>query len=119
MFWLRLGALFCVIGLQLALPQPYVTDTNITAIGPFLDQCPANDPAYAQIRADFDIRHNDLPAPTFKCTEPVSAMPLSDLSEDLTIMQTLRTLYYMDRKRTNYLPWTNLRMYDWLKTKIA
>jgi uncharacterized protein (TIGR03437 family) len=28
-------------------------------------------------------------------------------------------MYYMDQGRSNYLPWTNLRLYDWVKSKVA
>jgi len=31
---------------------------QIPSIGPFLERCPQNDPAYAQIRTDFQLRRN-------------------------------------------------------------
>ncbi len=98
---------------------PVVSDTGIVHIARLVDQCPTNDPAYRQIRADFQIRRGGVPSGELACTEPISRMPLALLTEELIYVQALRVLYYMDRGRGGYLPWTSLRMYDWMKSKIA
>ena len=37
------------------------TPAGIANIAAFLDQCPTNDPAYAQIRTDFELRREGVP----------------------------------------------------------
>jgi len=46
-------------------------------------------------------------------------MAPAQISSELAILQSLRVLYYMDQGRSSYLPWTSLRLYDWVKSKIA
>lgn len=92
---------------------------QIANIQVFMDQCATNDPAYATIRADFKIYREGVLAGAIACSEPVSAMPLSQYTDELDAIQALRVIYYMDVGRTNYLQWTPLRLYDWMKTKIT
>ncbi len=93
---------------------------EITDIRRFLDQCPQNDPAIAIIRADFQLRRYgvviaDLPP----CTEPVSAMATAAYSDELIILQGLRAIYHMDRGMGGHLPWTDMSLYDWMKSRIG
>jgi hypothetical protein len=85
----------------------------------FLDQCPQNDPAYAQIRADFEIRRNGQPTTIPPCTEPVSAMATAAYTDELLIVQGLRVAFYMDRGQAGHLPWTAGTLYAWMKSKIG
>lgn len=80
---------------------------DIVNIQQFLDQCPNNDPAYAQIRRDVKIRRNGRLVREIPCTEPVSQMPLSQYTDELITLQILRTIYYLDRGRSGHLPWTS------------
>lgn len=106
-----------------ALPPGIGVNTDgslyIANVSQFLESCPQSDPAITQIRADFTLfRNNDLVGDNIPCTSPVSSMPVSTYSDELIALQTLRVAYYMDMGRTNYLPWTNLRLYDWLVTQV-
>ena len=92
---------------------------EIQNIKTFLDQCPTNDPAYARIRSDFTSYRNGVPVGAIHCSEPVSSMPVAQYTLELAIVQTLRVAYYMDLGRSSYLPWTPLRYYDWLKSKVG
>jgi hypothetical protein len=92
---------------------------QIHNIRAFLDKCPQNDPAYAQIRADFEIRRNGAPTTIGPCTEPVSLMPTSAYTDELLVEQGLRVMLYMDRGQSGHLPWTPGTLYGWMKTKIG
>jgi hypothetical protein len=88
-------------------------------IGPMLDTCPTHDPAYQQIRAEFEIRHNGVVVGEIPCTEPISAMPVAQYTDELIVVQGLRAALYMDLGTTS-LPWApGMRFYDWLKSKHA
>ena len=91
---------------------------DIANIDLFLERCPINDPAYAEIRQDFRILRNGIAVEAVYCAEPVSALPIWQYSEELILIQGLRVLYYMDRGRSNHLPWTNGTIYDWMKTRV-
>ncbi len=96
-------------------------DASIGDIKKFLDTCPVNDPIYSQIKMDFTIRHNVdtiLFMDSIVCSEPVSAMPISQYSDDLIILQSLRVMYYMDKGQSGHLPWTSGALYPWLKSQI-
>lgn len=95
-------------------------NNHIRNIEDFLDSCPKNDPAYEQIKKDFIIMrdNNVVNMDNIKCTEPVSAMQLSDYSDELVVFQALRAAYYMDFGMRGHLPWTEGTLYDWLKTKV-
>ena len=107
--------------LILAVASPLTADSlpPIRNIGTFLQQCPDRDPAYAQIKADFELRREGLPAAEPVCTEPVSAIPVAQYTDELIARQGLRVMYYMDRGQTGHLPWTSGSLYDWMKTKIG
>jgi hypothetical protein len=96
-------------------------NNQIRSIKDFLDSCPKNDPAYEQIKKDFIIRRdgNVVNLDNIKCIEPVSAMQLSDYSDELINLQALRTIYYMDFGMGGHLPWTEGTLYDWLKSKVG
>jgi hypothetical protein len=91
---------------------------EIKQIDRFLEKCPQNDPAFATITHDFTIRRNGAIVPIPACTEPVSAMPVSQYTDALILLQGLRVMYYMDRGQSGHLPWTPGSLYDWMKTKI-
>ena len=93
---------------------------EIRNIRRFLDQCPQNDPAFAQIRADFQLRRDGvIVASTPACTEPVSAMPTAGYTDELIALQALRVIYYMDLGMAGHLPWTPSTLYAWMKSKIG
>lgn len=91
----------------------------ISDIAAFLDQCPPSDPAYAQIRSDFEIRREGVPVGVIPCSEPVSAMSISQYTDELIAVQALRTVYYMEGGRQAAYPWTAGSLYDWLKSKVG
>lgn len=95
------------------------SDAAIPNIERFLDLCPQNDTMYAQIRADFRILRNRVPVGHVTCTELVSGMAGSQITEELQMLQVLQFIYYMDRGRGPYLPWTLSILYDWIKSKIS
>ncbi len=112
----RRAIVACILACACAVPAA----AQIRNIRKFLEQCPQNDPAYAQIRADFELRRAGLPATVGPCTEPVSAMPTSAYTDELLIVQGLRVMYYMDRGQSGLHPWTGGKtLYDWMKTKIG
>ena len=92
---------------------------QIPSIGPFLERCPQNDPAYAQIRADFQLRRNGALVGSVGCSEPISAMPVAQYTDELLVLQGLRVMYYMDRGATGHLPWTPGTLYDWMRSRIG
>lgn len=101
------------------LSMPLWAQTGITNIKDFLRTCPNNDPAIAQIRADFEIRVGGVAVANIPCVEPFTSLPTASLSTELVMLQSLRVMYYMDQGRSNYLPWTPLRLYDWVKSKVG
>lgn len=85
----------------------------------FADTCPQNDPYTPIIRRDFVITKNEVPVGDIACTEPYTQMPPTEVTDELLILQSLRAMYYMDMGRSGYLPWTPLRLYDWVKSRIG
>jgi len=96
-------------------PVPSLAQGQISNIEAFMDQCPQNDAAFPIILADFEIRNGSNIITQFPCTEPVSQMPLEEYTNELILMQGLRAIYHMQDAA---LPWTNLSLYDWLKSKV-
>jgi len=111
--------ILCWLFLPFAQPLHSQSVGGIANIKQFLKICPNNDAAIAQIRADFEIRNQGNLVTTIPCTEPFNEMDPAQMSTELAILQSLRVMYYMDQDRSNYLPWTTLRLYDWVKSKIA
>jgi hypothetical protein len=64
---------------------------EIRNIDKFLDQCPTNDPVLARIRGDFEIRRDSSPTTLPSCTEPVSRMPSNAYTDELMLLQALRS----------------------------
>jgi len=91
----------------------------IQDIDQFLNTCPQNDPAFATIISDFQIRKNGGVVTSFPCSEPISAMPVSQYTDELIVLQGLRVLYYMDLGRSGHIPWTSGTLYEWIRSKIA
>lgn len=85
----------------------------------FVDSCPQNDPYTAIIRRDFVIMVSEVPVGDIACTEPYSKMPPTEVTDELAVLQALRFMYYMDMGRSGYLPWTQLRLYDWVKSRVS
>lgn len=87
----------------------------------FLERCPTNDPALGQILADFTIKRDGVPV-VFgpgSCVEPMSTLPAAQLTDELTLLQALRAIYYLDRDRCGHLPWTPLSLYEWVRSKVG
>jgi hypothetical protein len=85
----------------------------------FLDTCPTGDPAYSQIRNDFKLRREGALVGDVPCSGPISSLPVSQYTDELIVLQGLRTIYYMDRGRSGHLPWTSGTLYDWMVSKIG
>ena len=116
------AALFLVVALVLiASPDRPATATPapIENINTFLNQCPTNDPMYSQFRSDFEIRREGVIVGDVPCSEPISAMPIAQYTDELIALQTLRITYYMEGGRTVPYPWTTGSFYDWMKSKIG
>ena len=105
--------------LLLAMSTTLWSQSGIVNIKEFLKTCPNNDPAIATIRADFEIRNSGNVVTNIACTEPYNQMNPTALTAELVMLQSLRVMYYMDQGRSNYLPWTPLRLYDWVKSKVG
>ncbi|MEZ4860032.1 MAG: hypothetical protein R3C14_01935 [Caldilineaceae bacterium] len=91
---------------------------GIANIQQFIDQCPQNDPIYTQLRSDFILRRNGSIIGDIPCNEPISAMSPEDYTIDLSYLQALRSIYYMDNRQPGSLPWTSLSLYEWLKSRV-
>jgi hypothetical protein len=97
-----------------------VVATGITNVQDFLAKCPQNDPAYNQIRQDFEIRvEGELIPYSVPCTEPITAMPLAQYTDELIALQTFRLAYYMGMGTEGKLPWTSKDLYSWVKGNVA
>jgi hypothetical protein len=91
---------------------------HITNIDNFLDTCPQDDPAYELIRHDFDILFNGVPVEEVSCSGPVSTLPQAEFTDELILLQALRTIYHMDHGQAGHLPWTGSTLYRWMREKI-
>jgi hypothetical protein len=92
---------------------PYISN-----IKKLLDTCPATDPAYAQIKKDFQIRRNGKVVIGISCAGSVPQLPVSQYTEDLIILQALRVIYYLDKSKPGQFPWTSGSYYDWLRSQV-
>ena len=95
--------------------------TAVRDIDAFLDQCPTKDPAYAQIRQDFELRvDGEVVTDPMVCTEPVSQMALDrETTYPLQYFQLLRLAYYMNDGTEGRLPWTDKGLYEWMASNIS
>ncbi len=115
----RLVILVCLLSfLAVCMPAQRMASTypNLQA---FIDSCPQNDPYLPIIQRDFRILRDQVPVGQIACTEPYSQMPATQITDELAALQVLRFMYYMDMGRSGYLPWTSLRLYDWMKSRIS
>ena len=92
---------------------------KICNIKDFLEECPTSDPAYSQIQSDFVIRRDGVVVTGTQCQAPISQIPIAQYTDELIVLQALRTIYYMDKGRHGHLPWTPGTLYDWLKAGIG
>src|SRR5712691_926088 len=93
--------------------------TGIHGIQSFLEHCPTTDPAYAQIRQDFELLADGQPdLLPITCTEPISTLPITQLTDELIAVQVLRTAYYMSPGTEGKLPWTPKSLYAWMSSII-
>jgi len=106
----------CILPLSLSAQRMAPTAANLQV---FIDGCPQNDPYYPILRRDFQILRDGAPSTQLSCTEPYSKIPAFQITDELTLIQSLRFAYYMDMGRSGHLPWTSLRLYDWFKSRIA
>jgi len=91
---------------------------QIISFEDFIKECPQNDPNIGRILADFEIRVDGRKITAFGCDEPYFPMDEERYTDAVKWLQTLRILYYLDLKKQVALPWTHLRLYDWVKSKI-
>ncbi len=112
----RLGTLLALV---VVVPLSWLSakSARATDVGTLLDTCPQHDPAYQQIRNDFEIRREGVVVGDVPCTEPVSQMPLAQYTQELITLQSLRLVLYMDGIP---IPWApGMRLYDWMKSRHA
>ena len=100
-------------------PKVHFNLQTIKNIKEFLEQCPTDDSVYVQIRKDFIIRKNGVLVGEISCSEPISEIPVEEYTDELILVQALRTIYYMDMGRTGHLSWTKGTLYDWMKSRIG
>jgi hypothetical protein len=94
--------------------------TGIRDISSFLERCPTNDPVYTRIRQDFELRlDGQVITSTITCTEPISALPIEQFTNELIALQVFRTAYYMGMGTEANLPWTQKSLYAWMSSNIA
>jgi hypothetical protein len=116
-----IAALIFLVAASPVAARPAVGTTIGTTcdIKQFLDECPDSDAAYAQIRADFVIRKDGVLVGSIACQAPVSQIPIAQYTDEVIVLQALRTIYYLDKGRTGHLPWTPGSLYDWLKARAG
>lgn len=95
------------------------TTAHITNFEDFIKECPLDDPNINQILTDFQIRIDGNVVSSFPCSGSFYPMTKEQFTDQTKWLQTLRVLFYLDYGQSNHLPWTNLRIYDWLKSKIG
>lgn len=91
----------------------------ISNINEFLEECPTTDNATERILEDFTIRKDGRIITKFPCDGPISKLPIEKYTDELIVLQCLRTIYYLDKGRSGHLPWTDMSLYNWLKSKIG
>ena len=90
----------------------------------FLDRCFKNNPGYEEIKKNLILLHTDGTDPTYSnvsvidldtipCSEPISAMSLSDYSYPLSIVKAYEVMDAMDTGMMFHLPWTEGTFFDW------
>ncbi len=85
--------------------------SQILNIEEFMKKCPTDDILFSKFIKDFEIRRNGVVVTSYDCNDKYDVV--------LRILQAIRVIYYVDiYKKTTYLPWTNMRYYDWLKDKV-
>jgi hypothetical protein len=86
----------------------------------FFETCPTDDPIFEKLASDFALMINEEWIDPFSltCTSPVSEIPIDDWNDALIIYQTFRFIYHMDFGKTDYLPWTSLSLYDWMRQGV-
>ena len=99
--------------------QALAAGAGIDNVGDFLERCPTNDSIYPLIRNDFQIRREGIVVGALSCTEPISAMPDAQYTDELIAVQALRTIFHMEGGRSVPYPWTQGTYYDWMKSKIG
>ena len=115
-----LTALLGTTSLRASSANPGVIYTGIRDMRAFLEQCPTADPVYDRLRRDFEFLENGTPITTpITCSEPISSLPISQLTDELIALQVLRTAYYMGIGTQGHLPWTAKGLYDWMASRIA
>jgi hypothetical protein len=92
---------------------------EIVDLEDFLRVCPMEDPNINKIMADFEIRLNGNIVTDFQCKEPYYIMSEADYTTEITYLQAMRFLYYLDYDHPVNFPGTNLRVFDWIKNKIG
>jgi hypothetical protein len=85
--------------------------SQILNIEEFMKKCPTDDILFSKFIKDFEIRRNGVVVTNYDCDDKYDVV--------LRILQAIRVIYYVDiYKKAAYLPWTNMRYYDWLKDKV-
>jgi hypothetical protein len=85
--------------------------SQILNIYEFAQKCPTEDVLFSKFIKDFEIRRNGVVVTKYDCN--------SKYDDNVRVLQCIRVMYYLDiYKKKPYLPWTNLRFYDWVKDKV-
>jgi len=109
------GLAWIVMSRDTALVEPM----GIPDIDVFLETCPTEDPAYDTIRAGFRLLKDGVLVGDLECTGCVLTLPIEDWTDELIAVQTLRAIFHMSRGTEGRLPWTELSLYDWLKSQVG
>jgi hypothetical protein len=95
-------------------------ETGIHNPDSLLATCPSRDPAYGQIRGDFEFLVDSRPSPaTLECIEPFTSMKDAQMSFEIAILQALRFARNMNEGTAARLPWTRYGLYDWMHSQVA
>ena len=121
---MRLCSLVLLVAAAAALPalgaEPLapLAPLPIQNIDQFLDRCPQTDVAWAQITSDFQVRRNGAIVALPSCTGSVAALPAAQYTDELIVLQGLRTTFHLSDATAGTLPWTSVNLYNWLAAKI-
>ena len=116
---LRIICLAALSGISSTAAAQSDTACYITNIDFFVEQCPTLDPAIDEILSDFRITRDGVDIADVYCEEPISSLPIEDYTDELILLQGLRIIYYLDKGQSGHLPWTELSLYGWLKSKVG
>ncbi len=75
---------------------------------------------YIAMRGQFEVRVDGQLVPSaITCTEPFSAQPINQLTDELIALQVIRAAYYMSMGTEGGLPWTSTSFWAWMTSNVS